>query len=577
MLIKTIKSENLIAEVYDSRVNMGKAAANFAVDAIKKVIEEKGSANVIFAAAPSQNETLEAFLSSDLDFTKIHAFHMDEYVGLSIDNEQSFARYLYDHVFSKAPFASVNYLPATEDIDVACEKYSELLRSNPVDVVLMGIGENGHIAFNDPPVADFKDTALVKKVKLDEVCRMQQVHDGCFPTIDDVPKYALTLTVPALMSAKTLVCTVPAPTKAKAVNATLFSKYSEACPATSMRRHANAKMFLDTDSAADIAKPIKILFYGFRHGHVNSMYKLAIASDKYEVVGCVEENEEARRVAEELLETTFSDIPYEEWLKTDIDAVAFGGAYGDRGAAIIKALEAGKHVIADKPLCTSLKELRKIRSLSEKKGLKVGCMLELRYIGTAQRVKEILDSGRLGKIQNVSFTGQHDLNLDTRQKWYFEKGMHGGTINDIAIHGVDMVRYLTGLELDKVDCARTWNAYAKPYPDFKDCATFMARLDNGAEVMADVSYSSPGWRTPTYWEFRFWCDTGLVYYSYFDKLVRVIERGCAPVDYEGLPVYHNYLDDFHTEIIFGGDTFTKSVLDSTEITLGIQAVADKTK
>ena len=252
MLIKTIKTEKLETYVYDSRDAMGRAAGAEAAKAINKVIEEKGFANVIFAAAPSQNETLASLLEEQVDFTRINAFHMDEYAGLSIDQPQSFARYLYDHVFSKAPFASVNYIPATLDVDSACAAYTELLTQNPPDVVLMGIGENGHIAFNDPPVADFKDEKLIKKVELDEICRMQQVHDGCFPTFDDVPKYALTLTVPALMSAKYLICTVPAPTKADAVKAMLEGEYGEVCPATALRKHDGAKMFLDPDSAAKV-------------------------------------------------------------------------------------------------------------------------------------------------------------------------------------------------------------------------------------------------------------------------------------------------------------------------------------
>ena len=252
MLIKTIKTEKLDTFVYSTRREMGDAAGKEAAEVIKAVIEEKGSANVIFAAAPSQNETLDALFASDVDFSKVNAFHMDEYAGLCIDDEQSFAKYLYDHAFSKANFASVNYIPATLDVDEACEKYAELLKKFPPDVVCMGIGENGHIAFNDPPVADFNDKKLIKKVELDDVCRMQQVHDGCFPTFDDVPKYALTLTVPTLMSAKYLICTVPAPTKANAVKAMLEGEYGEVCPATALRKHDGAKMYLDADSAAKV-------------------------------------------------------------------------------------------------------------------------------------------------------------------------------------------------------------------------------------------------------------------------------------------------------------------------------------
>lgn len=250
MLIKTINTEKLVTYVYESRDEMGAAAASYAEETINSVIAEKGYANVIFAAAPSQNETLYHFLKSNVDFTRVNAFHMDEYLGLSIKDEQSFARYLFDHIFSHAPFASVNYLPATLEKEEACRSYSALLEKYPPDVVLMGIGENGHIAFNDPPVADFNDPYLVKPVALEEVCRMQQVHDGCFPDIDSVPRYALTLTVPALLSARYLVCTVPAPTKAAAVKAMLEGEYGEVCPATALRHHNGAKMFLDKDSAA---------------------------------------------------------------------------------------------------------------------------------------------------------------------------------------------------------------------------------------------------------------------------------------------------------------------------------------
>ena len=253
MLIKEIQTEKLTTCVYDTRAEMGRAAGAAAAAAIREVIARKGSANVIFAAAPSQNEMLEALLAEELDFSRIHAFHMDEYVGLSLEDAQSFARYLTDHLFSKAPFASVNLIPA-KDAEQGVVAYTALLRDNPPDVVCMGIGENGHIAFNDPPVADFKDPVLIKRVALDEVCRMQQVHDGCFPTLDAVPKYALTLTVPALLSAGTLICTVPASTKAAAVEAMLRGPYGEQCPATALRRHDCAKMFLDADSAARVLK-----------------------------------------------------------------------------------------------------------------------------------------------------------------------------------------------------------------------------------------------------------------------------------------------------------------------------------
>lgn len=248
--MKTIQTDSLVTHIYPDRPAMGAAAAKHAAAIIRKLLEEKPFVNVIFAAAPSQNEMLEAFLQEDLDFGRINAFHMDEYVGLSIQESQSFATYLTEHLFGKAPFHCVHLIPATEEIPTACAAYTQLLKENPPDVVCMGIGENGHIAFNDPPVADFADPETIKPVELDAICRMQQVHDKCFATLDDVPKYALTLTVPALMSAKHLICTVPGPTKAAAVRAMLTGPIGEVCPATALRRHADAAMFLDADSAS---------------------------------------------------------------------------------------------------------------------------------------------------------------------------------------------------------------------------------------------------------------------------------------------------------------------------------------
>ena len=252
MILKAMKADRLSVLVYDTRKEMGKAAGAAAAEAIRAVLAQREYANVIFAAAPSQNEMLDALLSEDLDFTRINAFHMDEYIGLSIENAQSFARYLTDHLFSRAPFRSVHLIPAKESVEAACAAYTDLLTAFPPDVVCMGIGENGHIAFNDPPVADFNDPVLIKSVALDEICRNQQVHDGCFPSLDKVPTHALTLTVPALMSAGTLICTVPASTKAAAVKATLCGTYGTHCPATALRKHPSAQMFLDRDSASEV-------------------------------------------------------------------------------------------------------------------------------------------------------------------------------------------------------------------------------------------------------------------------------------------------------------------------------------
>ena len=167
---------------------------------------------MIFAAAPSQNDVLLALTEDkSIDWTRVNAFHMDEYVGLPKDAPQGFGNFLSAHIFSLAPFKSVNYIDCTaENPEAECERYAELLKNNPTDIVVMGIGENGHIAFNDPWVADFNDEKWVKVVPLDEVCRNQQVNDGCFAHVDEVPTHALTLTVPTLVRAPWLFCIVPA-------------------------------------------------------------------------------------------------------------------------------------------------------------------------------------------------------------------------------------------------------------------------------------------------------------------------------------------------------------------------------
>ena len=207
---------------------------------------------MIFAAAPSQNEVLAALVAdTDIPWNRVNAFHMDEYVGLSPDAPQGFGNFLKEHIFGLVPFKSIHYIDiSAPDAEAECARYAALLQQYPTDIVVMGIGENGHIAFNDPPVADFSDPLAVKPVALDDICRNQQVHDGCFAHIDEVPKTAVTLTVPTLFAGKHLFCIVPAKTKALAVCTTLTDGISERCPATILRRHPSAVLYLDGDSSA---------------------------------------------------------------------------------------------------------------------------------------------------------------------------------------------------------------------------------------------------------------------------------------------------------------------------------------
>lgn len=241
----------LPVRIYDTRRNMGEAAAADVAACIRELLAVKQEIYMIFAAAPSQNEFLAALaVAPGIEWGRIHALHMDEYVGLPADAPQGFGNFLRAAIFDKVPFASVDYIGTESDPEETCRRYAALLQGIQVDIVCMGIGENGHIAFNDPPVADFNDPLTIKKVALDETCRLQQVHDGCFARIEEVPRYAVTLTVPTMFRARYIFCIVPAPTKANAVRATVCGPISEQCPASILRTHEHAILYTDSDSAA---------------------------------------------------------------------------------------------------------------------------------------------------------------------------------------------------------------------------------------------------------------------------------------------------------------------------------------
>lgn len=256
--MKSLKKDKLQVCIFDNRREMGEAAARDVACYINNILTEKDELNIIFAAAPSQNELLAALLKTDIDWTRINAFHMDEYIGLRPDAPQRFGNFLNLSIFGKVPFKSVHYF---DDVNAqpeeVCRRYAGLLTSYPADIVFMGIGENGHIAFNDPHVAYFDDPEMVKVVDLDETCRNQQVNDGCFATLADVPHRAYTLTIPALTAASRIFCIVPAATKAKAVRDTVLGEVTRMCPASILRTHDNATLYCDMDSAAYLIKTLE--------------------------------------------------------------------------------------------------------------------------------------------------------------------------------------------------------------------------------------------------------------------------------------------------------------------------------
>ncbi len=244
--------DRLNVVIASGRNELGKISAKHVSDVIINLLEIKDELRIIFAAAPSQNEFLQELTAeSRIDWSRITAFHMDEYIGLPKESPQLFSKYLEQNLFSKVNFKKVNIINSqTSNIEMECERYEKLLKEQPIDIVCMGIGENGHIAFNDPPVADFIDKKFVKVVKLDEPCKQQQVNDGCFNSIDAVPPYAITLTVPALMSGNFLAVMVPGKRKAVAVFNTLKGDISTKCPASILRTHPYAHLYIDKDSAS---------------------------------------------------------------------------------------------------------------------------------------------------------------------------------------------------------------------------------------------------------------------------------------------------------------------------------------
>ena len=251
LMPKTMLVDSLMTRIYPNRNELGRDAGLQIANKIRELQQSQETVNIIFAAAPSQNETLDQLAQeTSIDWSRINAFHMDEYVGLDDDSPQRFGNYLRERLFKRLPFRYVYYINGNaNDIQQECTRYEDLLKRNPTDIVCMGIGENTHIAFNDPHVSDFHDPQLVKIVDLDHACRQQQVNDGCFENIGAVPTHAITLTVPALFQSRYVFCMVPGENKAAAVYLTLTKKVNDKIPSTILRRHSNAILFLDQDSA----------------------------------------------------------------------------------------------------------------------------------------------------------------------------------------------------------------------------------------------------------------------------------------------------------------------------------------
>jgi glucosamine-6-phosphate deaminase len=238
--------------IFDSAIELGQAAAADAAAAIREAIARRGYARIVAATGNSQLHTVAPFTASPgIDWSRVDVFHLDEYVGLPATHPASFRRWIRERIEDVVRPRSVHYIEGdAPDLDAALRSYSDRLNAEPIDVTFLGIGENGHIAFNDPHVADFADPLTVRRVSLDDACRRQQVGEGHFATLADVPAEACTITCSALLRMGLWICSVPERRKAEAVRATLEGPVSEACPASLIRQHSAANLYLDRESAS---------------------------------------------------------------------------------------------------------------------------------------------------------------------------------------------------------------------------------------------------------------------------------------------------------------------------------------
>jgi glucosamine-6-phosphate deaminase len=246
----TKQVDRLNVRVYADRREMGRAAGESVAERLRQLLDEQAEVRMVFAAAPSQLEMLDTLCQAEgIDWSRVTAFHMDEYIGLPEASPQRFAHFLHLHLFDRVHPGTVHLIEGNRDPHAECERYARLIRDKPLDIICLGIGENGHLAFNDPPVADFEDPEVIKRVALDPLCRRQQVNDGCFDDLESVPAHALTLTIPTLMSGRYLVCAVPGESKRLAVAKTLNEPVSTSCPASILRYHPDCTLYLDLESS----------------------------------------------------------------------------------------------------------------------------------------------------------------------------------------------------------------------------------------------------------------------------------------------------------------------------------------
>jgi predicted dehydrogenase len=331
---------------------------------------------------------------------------------------------------------------------------------------------------------------------------------------------------------------------------------------------------------------LRLAFLGFRHGHIMGLYQSARKHDRVEVVAACEEHDVTVAALKSAGSVELTHASYDDtYSSIDFDAVAIGDYFARRGELVIAALSAGKHVIVDKPACTSLDEVDRIEKLVAQKRRSLGCLLDLRDNGAYITARRLIREGAIGEVRTLTFTAQHPLNYGSRPAWYFEPGKHGGTLNDIGIHAIDIIPWMTGRRITEAVAARAWNARVKQHPHFQDIAQMLLKLDNDGSVFGDVSYLTPdsaAYSPKYYWRMTIHGDRGFIETGYNTgnlELTRDGDKSPQVVPFDaGNPT--GCLDAFLDEIDGSskeGQLTTEVVLDASRRSLLIQRAADENK
>lgn len=333
-----------------------------------------------------------------------------------------------------------------------------------------------------------------------------------------------------------------------------------------------------------MSNPTRIAFVGFRHGHIYDMFNRCKQRPDVNIVACCEEDAATRQALAKAAQVAVTHDHFARMLKeVQSDVIAIGDYYGKRGPLALAAVQAGRHVLADKPLCISLNELNAIEKAAKAGGRVVSLMLDMRDSAVFLGVRELIQRGEIGTIRAVNFGGQHPLNFGSRPGWYFEPGQHGGTLNDIAIHAIDMIPWATGCNWHTLLASRCWHHQPDSAPYFNGCGQFMAQLEGGAGVTGDVSYLSPdshGYSIPFYWRFNLWGDGGMIEAAYNSTAITLYKAGEKEARQIPLPAGKpgGYLESFLAEIrgqAIGLHLSSAEALATARRALVIQDAADR--